>query len=110
MPASSDMMQTCIEECLACHRLCLGMLMTHCLEARGEHLAPDHVRLMTACATMCQAAADVMLTGSKAHLHSCRACAAICEECADSCAGIEGMEGCATQCRRCAAICREMAG
>lgn len=43
-------MQECIENCLACYRVCLSTAMSHCLEAGGEHTKPPHFRLMMACA------------------------------------------------------------
>ena len=109
MHAMTPEMQSCIDECLACYRTCLGEAMNHCLEAGGKHTEPVHFRTMIACAEMCRTSAHLMLTGSELHRHSCAACAEICEACARSCEGIEGMEACAEQCRRCAESCRRMA-
>src|SRR5690606_16704615 len=47
-------MRQCIEECLRCHAVCLGMASHHCLEAGGAHVEPIHFRLMLACAEACQ--------------------------------------------------------
>ena len=77
-------MRTCIEECLRCHATCLGMAMNHCPEQGGKHVEPSHMRLMLACAE-------------------------ICEECARSCEQVGGMEECVQACRRCAESCRKMA-
>jgi hypothetical protein len=30
----SKEMQACIDECMGCYKVCLGMAMTHCLERR----------------------------------------------------------------------------
>ncbi len=83
--------------------------MTHCLEAGGKHVEPEHFRLMLACAEMCRNSANMMLIGTRHHMHTCRECAEICEECANSCERVGDMEACVAQCRRCAARCREMA-
>ena len=105
----SSEMQSCIEECLRCYQSCLGDLMSHCLETGGRHLEPNHVRLMMACAEICRTSAHFMLLRSPHHVHTCRECAEICEECARSCDEVGDMKDCAEQCRRCAASCRQMA-
>ena len=105
---SADM-QACIEACLDCHKTCLGMAMNHCLEAGGKHLEPEHFRLMIACAEICQAAANVMLTGSDIHKRLCAVCAEVCEQCAASCEQVGDMQECVDACRRCAESCRKMA-
>lgn len=110
MHQRSAAMQACIDECLKCFTTCLGMASTHCLEAGGKHVAPEHFRLMMACAEMCRTSASIMLIGTSVHAHTCRACAEICEACAKSCEALDGMQECAEQCRRCAKTCREMAG
>jgi hypothetical protein len=109
MSAMNAEMQQCIENCSSCHQTCLQMAMNHCLEKGGEHLAPDHFKLMLACAEICQTSANFMLIGTPHHKNTCRECAAICEECAQSCARLDGMEACVEACRRCASTCRQMA-
>jgi hypothetical protein len=37
----SKEVQTCIEECLSCYRVCLGTAMPHCLETGGKHVEPS---------------------------------------------------------------------
>lgn len=106
---NDDHMQACIDACRRCHAICLNMAMTHCLEMGGRHSAPDHLRLMIACAEMCSASAAIMLTDSDVHRHSCRACADICEACAKSCEEVGEMEECVEACRACAEECRQMA-
>src|SRR5687768_8425391 len=54
-------MRACIDECLRCYQVCLGMAMTHCLEEGGPHVEPDHFRLMMACAEICRTSAHFML-------------------------------------------------
>ena len=102
-------MRSCIEECLRCHSTCLNMAMSHCLEQGGKHVEPQHLKLMMACAEICQTAANFMLIGTHHHKHTCRECAEICEECAKSCEQVGGMEECVQACRRCAESCRKMA-
>ncbi|HEY4266342.1 MAG TPA: four-helix bundle copper-binding protein [Micropepsaceae bacterium] len=97
-----------IEEALRCHGVCLATAMTHCLEMGGEHVKPQHFRLMMDCAAMCQLAADLMAHKSQFHRQSCAFCADICEVCARDCEHMEGMEDCAAACRSCAQSCRAM--
>ena len=72
----SPEMRHCIDECLRCYSVCLSMAMNHCLEVGGEHVAPQHFRLMMACAEICRTAAHFMLIGSEHHRHTCAECAA----------------------------------
>ncbi len=105
----SPEMQSCIDECLRCHSVCLSTAMNHCLEAGGQHVEPKHFRLMIACAEICQTSANFMLIGTEHHRHVCRECAEICEECARSCEQMGDMQECVDSCRRCAESCRKMA-
>jgi len=105
----SKEMQTCIDQCLACYQSCLGMAMTHCLEAGGKHTEPAHFRLMMACAEMCRTSAHFMLLHSPHHKHTCAECAEICEECAKDCERVGDMDDCVQACRACAESCRRMA-
>jgi hypothetical protein len=52
--ALSSEMKRCIDICLDCYKTCLDTAMNYCLETGGEHVAPAHFRLMTACAEMCR--------------------------------------------------------
>ena len=103
-------MQACIDTCAKCHQTCLHEAMNHCLEEGGEHVAPDHFRLMMNCAEMCQTSANFMLSGSALSRQVCGVCAEICDACAQSCEETEGMEECARVCRECAESCRRIAG
>jgi len=85
------------------------MASNHCLEAGGDHVKPDHFRLMLACAETCQSAANMMLLGSQHHKAMCRVCADVCEACAQSCEQLADMRDCVDACRRCAESCRRMA-
>lgn len=102
-------MRSCIDECLRCYQTCIGEASTHCLEAGGQHVAPEHFRLMMACGEICRTSAHFMLIGLPEHKHVCRACAEVCEACAKSCEQVGDMQDCAEQCRRCAESCRRMA-
>lgn len=108
MQMLSDEMKACVEACLKCHATCLSMAMQHCLEAGGKHLEPKHFRLMMACATMCQTSADFMLLGTPHHKQTCRVCAEICLECAQSCEIVGDMQACVDACRSCGEECRAM--
>lgn len=101
-------LDSCIKDCLDCHRICLSMAMNHCLESGGKHVEPQHFRSMMACAEICATAARLMMMSSPLHVSTCRACAEICEACAVSCEGLDGMEDCVKACRQCAASCRQM--
>jgi hypothetical protein len=102
-------LQRCIEECLTCHRVCLTMAAQHCLAHGGEHVAPEHFRMMMACAEVCRAAAAVMMIGVDQMNRVCGACAEICDACARSCQNLDGMGPCVETCKRCADACRSMA-
>lgn len=109
MHAFSKEISDCVDACLACRKTCLGMAMTHCLEMGGEHLAPQHFRLMIDCAAICATTADFMLHKSQFHREVCRFCAIVCAECAEDCAKLDGMEECVTACRACAEACTRAA-
>src|SRR3546814_14429144 len=73
----SPEIQSCIDECLRCHSVCLSMAMNHCLEAGGQHVEPNHFRLMAACAEICQTSANFMLIGTDLHKSTCAVCAKV---------------------------------
>jgi hypothetical protein len=99
----------CIARCTACHETCLQGAARHCLEQGGAHVAPQHFRLMLACAEICRTSAAIMSIGVPQHRSVCAACAEICIACAQSCDAIDGMEACAEACRECAKSCAAMA-
>jgi hypothetical protein len=106
-PRPSDI-PWCADECLRCYRVCLQTAMTHCLEAGGRHVEPEHFRTMMNCARLCQTAAEFMLSRSTLHAAVCAACAQVCDACAASCERIGDMEECVKVCRSCADQCRRM--
>ena len=106
----SDAMQECIDRCQSCQEICLQSV-SHCLEMGGEHAAPEHIRMLVACAEICHTSAKFMLLGSRHHARTCEVCAEVCEACAKDCDRFDDdmMKHCADICRRCAESCREMA-
>ena len=98
----------CIENCLACHRVCLDHFTNMCLEKGGEHVEKTHARLMLDCIQICATSADFMTRNSELHGYVCRACSEVCKKCAESCEKI-GMTECAEHCRKCAESCGSMA-
>jgi hypothetical protein len=105
-------MQSCIDECLECHRICVETA-AHCLALGGKHAEADHITALLDCAEICQTSANFMLRGSPDHGKTCGVCAKVCDRCADSCESMgeedDLMRRCAQTCRTCAESCREMA-
>ena len=110
MDATITSMQPCIDACTDCHQTCLRTALTHCLPLGGQHTEPEHFTLMMNCAEVCQACANLQLSGSQYAQKLCDICAEICEACATSCEAIGQMDDCVAACRHCAESCREMAG
>lgn len=103
-------MRQCIRECSECHDACLEAIH-YCLHTGGRRAEAHHIRLMEDCAQICETSKDFMLRGSDLHHETCRACAAVCERCAEDCARLEDgerMRACAETCGRCAEACRGM--
>ena len=111
---ASAEMSACIQACLDCYRHCQHTALTHCLEMGGEHVEPDHFRLMMDCAEICDTSADFLLRGSERHPETCRICGDICKRCAEECMRLAGnddaMLRCADFCVACAESCTAMAG
>lgn len=109
--AMNGRMQECIDRCQSCQEICLESI-AHCLELGGKHAEADHIRMLMACAEICDTSARFMLLGSKHHARTCEVCAEVCEACAKDCEQLaedELMQRCAEVCRRCAESCRQMA-
>ena len=106
-------LEHCIAECGNCQETCLATV-AHCLTMGGRLAEAHHIRVMLDCAEICQVAANFMLRRSSLHSYVCRACAEICDKCAQSCEAVSGddeqMKQCIESCHRCADACREMAG
>lgn len=107
----TDEMQMCIQNCTVCHQICLQTI-THCLTKGGVHSAPEHIKTMMDCAEICETSANFMVRNSSLHTSTCRSCAEVCLECAESCEQMvdqdEVMKTCADICRRCADSCEKM--
>ena len=107
----SEEMNRCIDNCNACHRICLETL-NHCLHTGGKHAEPHHAALLSACADICATSAATMLRGSDVSPVVCGACAEVCRRCAESCEALGAdaeMQRCATACRACEQSCSAMA-
>lgn len=107
----NDAMSQCIDHCTECHAICLETL-AHGLSMGGDHAAPDHIALLSACADICRTGADTMLRGTDVHVFTCQACAEICRRCAEDCERFgddPAMQRCARMCRACADSCAAMA-
>jgi hypothetical protein len=101
----------CLNECIECHNMCTETLV-HCLEKDGGRSGRSHMRLLMDCADICQISANYLLRGSDLHRITCRACADICDRCAEACANFKNddqMQNCAEVCWSCAASCQQMA-
>ncbi|HLU38460.1 MAG TPA: four-helix bundle copper-binding protein [Planctomycetota bacterium] len=104
-------MQRCIDVCQECHVTCLESVR-HCLLRGGTHAAAEHLQLLLGCAEICRTNAAFLALGLAQHGETCRVCADVCLESAESCARFgddEELQLCEETCRRCAAICRSMA-
>jgi len=105
-------MDSCITNCLDCHRVCLETV-SHCLAKGGDHAEASHIALLLTCADICQTSANAMLHKASVHNVTCGACAEICRQCAQACEAMASdtvMKTCAETCKRCASTCQEMAG
>lgn len=110
MPSNAHM-QECMNNCQECKEVCEETL-THMLMRGGDHMDPEHIRLMLDCIQICQTSADFLRRQSSYHIYTCKACAEICEACAESCEDMgkehTTLQECADVCYRCAESCREM--
>lgn len=109
-PQTYQDMQQCIQNCLACHRVCMDTI-TYCLQQGGKHAMADHVRLLMDCAEICQTSANFMIRGSALHKFTCAVCAEICLQCAEACNSFGNdpkMELCQEASRHCAESCKQM--
>jgi hypothetical protein len=107
--AYSSEIEDAVAKLLHCHRTCLGMAMTHCVEMGGEHARPQHLRLMLDCAQVCATTADFLLRKSQFHTQVAALCADICDTCAADCGQVGQMEESEAACRACAQACRVVA-
>lgn len=104
-------METCIQDCLDCYRVCMET-KNYCLEQGGKHAEPEHIKTLSDCMELCKTSAHFMIKDSELHTGVCDLCAEACRKCAESCEKFEGdeqMENCAKSCRQCASSCETMA-
>jgi len=106
--AESEEVIRCINDCEHCHRVCLRMAMSYCLEQGGEHVEPPHFRLLLASADICRVTADAMLSAFLMYEGLCALCVRVCRECAQSCERVGDLDECVEACRRCAASCERI--
>lgn len=99
----------CAETCAFCAKTCYETALNHCLEMGGEHVEPQHFRLMLECVKVCETSACLQLSRSSFSHAMCQLCADVCDACADSCEEVGNMEACVQACRHCADSCRQMA-
>lgn len=103
-------LQQCVQECTQCHRSCLEA-MHYCLLQGGAYADPEHIRLLTDCAEICQTSANFMLRDSDLHMLINEACAEICQQCWESFNHFNKdaqMKQWAADCRRCSETCQQM--
>ena len=107
-------MQRCVENCTACHAVCVRTIQ-HGLGMGGKHADAARIRLMTDCAEICAVGADFMLRMSALHGRVCGVCTEVCRRCADDCEWVGGggddgqMRRCVEACRRCVDSCSAIA-
>lgn len=106
---SAEVMR-CIDDCERCHRVCLRTAMNYCVEQGGDYVEPGHLRAMYACADLCRATTDAMLSSFSYQEVLCEACSRVCLECAESCKRLGEMQECIDACRRCAESCQRISG
>src|SRR5262249_48685562 len=83
LTALSPVAQQCIDSCSKCHNVCVASVQ-HCLNVGGDHVKPEHLRLLENCADICALAADFMLRDSEFSKKGCTLCEEVCRRCAES--------------------------
>lgn len=107
---SSSEMERCADLCFDCYRVCSTTIQA-CLSKGGNHVEPIHIKVLEDCAKICALSGDFLIRNSELHQHTCRACADICERCANECSQMTDddlMQQCAETCSRCAESCKSM--
>jgi hypothetical protein len=86
--------------------------MHHCLHLGGAHAEAEHITTLLDCAEICRTSANFLLRMSSSHTETCRACAAVCHACDETCRKFDDaeMKRCADTCASCAESCEKMAG
>jgi hypothetical protein len=108
--AVTNVISSCIDECLECRVVCLETASDVLSTGRGS--PTSLVSHLWDCADVCETNASLMLRNSALIGRTCETCAEICESCAAECGRFlddPRIQTCAVACRRCAATCRETA-
>jgi hypothetical protein len=104
-------LETGLQDCLACHRICLETLVFY-VQQTDHPIEAAHVHMLLACADSCQSSADLLMLKAASHIYACAASAELCEACANLCAqkaDSAQMKLCTETCRRCAESCYYLA-
>lgn len=102
-------MERCIRDCLECYRVCVDTAINHQLGVVGREMEPAHIRLLLACAEICQTTANLVQSGSPLHKPTCRVAAKLCRRCASECERLGELEECVRASRHCADSCQRVA-
>lgn len=99
----------CKDVCRECHQMCIEAA-THYL-VKGEGELRDHVRLLWDCSEICIITANFLGRGSEYRGEACRACAIVCDGCAERCGRMADpiMKRCGEICRLASNLCRQVA-
>ncbi|MFL6548812.1 MAG: four-helix bundle copper-binding protein [Povalibacter sp.] len=84
--------------------------MTQSLEQGGEHVEPNHFRLLMTCVSVCSTTATAIAGGFDIQEPLCRLCASVCRACAESCRRVGELDDCVEVCERCARDCDRLLG
>lgn len=109
LPESPELLQA-LEDCEACSRICMHVALTQSIEQGGEHVEPNHFRLMMSCVSVCSTTATSIAGGFDTQEQLCRLCATVCRACAGSCRRIGELDDCVEACERCARSCERLLG
>lgn len=110
MPTLSRQMMKGLQDCTACHDVCLET-MDYCLTRGGDFAEPSFQRLVADCAQICRTTADFVTRGSEFFAAAAALCVEVCERCENACErlGDAQLVECAEACRAASATCREIA-
>lgn len=106
-----DMHERCAEDCVDCEKEC-NQGFHHCYK-QVQAGKPDHARAMhlcVDCGDACSTAGKLVARMSPLMTHTCRACAACCDDCIAACEKLNDpdMKQVIEALRKCAKTCHEM--
>jgi hypothetical protein len=102
-------MQRCIRDCLEAFRVCVDAAINHQLGIAERRIEPADIRLLLACAEICQTTTSLVQSGSPLHKPTCRVAAKLCRRCASECARLGDLAECVSACLHCADSCQRLA-